>query len=449
MRRIALVLTGAVMMAVMLTINVSTALSVPQGSMDTSFGNSGNVTTDFGGGEDNARGIAIQPDGKLVTAGSAEDRSGPGWANDFALARYNSDGSLDTSFGNGGKVTTAFFGDSDDASDVALQDDGKIVVAGSTFNNVDSSWDVALARYNSDGSLDTSFGNGGKVVTDYSGGDDEARAVAIQQDGKIVAAGVNRQPPPGENEPSNYDFALARYNTDGSLDTSFDGDGKVTTDFAGWSDEAYAVALHEDGKIVAAGSAWDGTTVDVALARYNSDGSLDASLDGDGKVFTDFDSGWWDVAYDVALHEDGKIIAVGTTYYGDFALARYNTDGSLDTSFDGDGKITTDFDSGLADYANAVAVQQDGKIVAAGYTWNDTTGMSDQALARYNSDGSFDTKFNRGSGKVSTALGHGASIEDLAIQQDGKIVSAGRRINDATYYDFSLVRYQPQNGAGE
>ena len=107
MRRIALVLTGAVMMAVMLTINVSTALSVPQGSMDTSFGNSGNVTTDFGGGEDNARGIAIQPDGKLVTAGSAEDRSGPGWANDFALARYNSDGSLDTSFGNGGKVTTA------------------------------------------------------------------------------------------------------------------------------------------------------------------------------------------------------------------------------------------------------------------------------------------------------------------------------------------------------
>jgi uncharacterized delta-60 repeat protein len=326
MRRIALVLTGAVMMAVMLTINVSTALSVPQGSMDTSFGNSGNVTTDFGGGEDNARGIAIQPDGKLVTAGSAEDRSGPGWANDFALARYN---------------------------------------------------------------------------------------------------------------------------TDGSLDTSFDGDGKVTTDFAGWSDEAYAVALHEDGKIVAAGSAWDGTTVDVALARYNSDGSLDASLDGDGKVFTDFDSGWWDVAYDVALHEDGKIIAVGTTYYGDFALARYNTDGSLDTSFDGDGKITTDFDSGLADYANAVAVQQDGKIVAAGYTWNDTTGMSDQALARYNSDGSFDTKFNRGSGKVSTALGHGASIEDLAIQQDGKIVSAGRRINDATYYDFSLVRYQPQNGAGE
>ena len=337
MRRIALVLTGAVMMAVMLTINVSTALSVPQGSMDTSFGNSGNVTTDFGGGEDNARGIAIQPDGKLVTAGSAEDRSGPGWANDFALARYNSDGSLDTSFGNGGKVTTAFFGDSDDASDVALQDDGKIVVAGSTFNNVDSSWDVALARYNPDGSLDTSFGNGGKVVTDYSGGDDEARAVAIQQDGKIVAAGVNRQPPPGENEPSNYDFALARYNTDGSLDTSFDGDGKVTTDF----------------------------------------------------------------------------------------------------------------DSGLADYANAVAVQQDGKIVAARYTWNDTTGMSDQALARYNSDGSFDTKFNRGSGKVSTALGHGASIEDLAIQQDGKIVSAGRRINDATYYDFSLVRYHPQNGAGE
>ena|SRR5215208_6568873 len=137
MRRIVLVLTGALVMAVMLATNVSTALSAPDISMDTSFGNRGNVTTDFFGHEDDARGIAIQPDGKLVVAGSAEDTNTPGWFNDFALARYNSDGSLDTSFGNGGKVTTAFSDDSDSASDVALQRDGKIVVTGSVWNGSD------------------------------------------------------------------------------------------------------------------------------------------------------------------------------------------------------------------------------------------------------------------------------------------------------------------------
>jgi uncharacterized delta-60 repeat protein len=213
------------------------------------------------------------------------------------------------------------------------------------------------------GELDTSFDDDGMVTTDF-GGLDEALGVAIQADGKIVAAGRGT---------AVGDFALARYNRDGSLDTSFDGDGKVTTDFGSPFDVALGVAIQPDGRIVAAGTA---AGDDFALARYNRDGTLDTSFDGDGKVTTDF--GAMDAALGApAIQPDGKIVAAGyTTAGGDFALARYNRDGSLDTSFDGDGKVTTDFGSPF-DVAAGVAMQPNGRIVAAGGDGGDF------ALARY------------------------------------------------------------------
>ncbi len=318
--------------------------------------------------------VAIQADGKIVAAGSS--------SGDFALARFNADGSLDTSFDGDGKVTTAILSGDDVANSVAIQADGKIVAAGSSHNGSD--YDFALARFNIDGSLDTSFDGDGIVTTSIMSSSDFALSVAIQADGKIVAAGD-----------SSGDFALVRYNPDGSLDNTFDGDGKVTTDFLNGNDFARSVAIQSDGKIVAAGSCWTGPAHgdDFAVARYNADGSLDTSFDGDGKLTTHvvvLD----DEAYSVAVQSDGKIVVAGYTWNGptldfplvgtfDFAVVRYNPNGSLDTSFNGNGKVVTAVLSDN-DYATSVAVQADGKIVAAGYTWNGSS--IDFALVRYGRD---------------------------------------------------------------
>ena len=225
------------------------------------------------------------------------------------------------------------------------------------------------------GVLDPTFDSDGKVTTAFGSATDQAHAVAIQSDGKIVAAGYIWNG-------SNYDFALARYNTDGSLDASFGSGGKVTTAFGGATDQAYAIAIQSDGKVLVVGSASNGSNDDFALARYNSDGSLDASFDSDGRVTTDFGSAA-DVAYAVAIQSDGKIVVAGSASNGsndDFALARYNSDGSLDTSFGSGGKAMTAILS-ATDYAFAVAIQHDGKIVAAGSTSNGSN--DDFAVARY------------------------------------------------------------------
>src|SRR6185295_12934247 len=292
----------------------------------------------------------------------------------------------------------------DGAAAVALHADGKIVAVG--FAGVTSTGrDFALARYNTNGTLDTSFSADGKQNTDVGGAFDGATAMALQGDGKIVAVGFA-----GATSAA-HDFALARYDTDGSLDTSFSGDGKQTTDFGGL-DGASGVALQGDGKIVAVGTADESGVAQMALtkmalARYNTDGSLDTSFSADGKQATTFGGG--DAAVGVALQTDGKIVTVGTTEFGvssfsaqsGFALARYNTDGSLDTSFSGDGKQTTDF--GPFDAASDVAIQTNGKIVVVGIR-SDGMGNDDFALARYNPNGSLDTTFS-GDGKQTTGFG--------------------------------------------
>src|SRR5262245_54704514 len=217
------------------------------------------------------------------------------------------------------------------------------------------------------GSLDTTFSGTGKVLTDFSGSKDQAYDVAVQADGKVVAAGSVETTPGGG-------FALARYSLDGSLDATFDGDGKVRTSFAPTSVElGYALARQADGKYVVAGAAGipgSGTASDFALARYNIDGSLDASFDGDGKVMTDF-AALTDQAWAVAIQADGKIVAVGmtrspSTSKFDYALARYNPDGTLDPTFHGDGKVRFGL-GGTDEFAEAVAVQPDGKIVIGGF----------------------------------------------------------------------------------
>ena len=357
------------------------------------------------------------------------------------LSTIANDGDFDTTFGVGGKVITGFSSNSVDiAYQSAIQNNGKIVTAGGTGSQ------LALARYNTNGSLDMTFDDDGKVTTNIPGLFLVANTLSIQTDGKIVVAGRG-----------NGDFAVLRYNPNGLLDTSFDGDGIVITSIMSGGDVAYDIAIQTDGKIIVAGY---GSTASFAqhfaVVRYNSDGTLDTSLGGDGIVTTQVGtaSNAYSEAHSVALQNDGKIILGGfrsggnsTSTYDDFALVRYNADGSLDTSFDNDGIVTTNFDvnPGSVEKIESIFVQPNGKIVAAGHGFFGFFSDEDMALARYNSNGSLDTTFNT-NGKVKTRLGSGNEyLYDIAQQSDEKLVAVGRN-KDGLDTDALVVRYT-SNGA--
>jgi uncharacterized delta-60 repeat protein len=313
------------------------------------------VTTDFGGDYDWPADVALQPDGRIVAAGVEGDDSGLG--RDFALARYNADGSLDATFGSGGRVTTDFAGDVDDAQGVVLQPDGRIVVAGSAITG-SGGRDFAVARYLPNGSLDATFGASGVVTRNLLGNSDFVGGVALQPDGRIVVAGG-----------SGGDFAVLRFNSDGSPDSGFGFGGVALTDFGSGLTFGYAVALQPNRRIVVTGPT---AVLDFALARYKPNGGLDARFGFDGRVITDFEQDD-DIPYAVAVQSNGRIVVAGLAasaqgddaFDEDFALARYDRHGGLDPSFGGDGRVTTDTGGGN-DSAQAVALQADGKIVAAG-----------------------------------------------------------------------------------
>jgi uncharacterized delta-60 repeat protein len=354
------------------------------GTLDTTFGANGKVKTDFPGLAAVASSVVVQPDGKILVAGGAFPLFT--FAGDFELVRYNPDGSLDSSFGVGGIVTTSFPGQGSYAFALALQPDGKIIAAGTDFVNFSSedssNTDFGLERYNPDGTPDTTFGNGGQVTTDFDTFNDDAFSVLIQPDGKIVAVGDAKNPA------TFYDFAAVRYLANGTIDTTFGVAGKVRTDFdhAGL-DQARSAVLQPDGKIVAAGTAiWNNTlSQPFALARYNSNGTLDTTFDSDGKLFIDFGS-FDQTAYKVLLQPDGKIVTAGypntESSDSDFLVARSNPNGSLDTTFGVGGKVRTSFGD-LNGGAYGAVLQPDGKIVAVGFNATPTNNFSEFALARY------------------------------------------------------------------
>ena len=384
------------------------------GDLDPSFGAGGQVTTPILSGYDGASALVVQPDGKLVAAGHAYNAN-----NDtFALVRYNADGSLDGNFGTGGKVTTPF-GIGSAASAAVLQADGRLVAAGQTFTG--SRNQFALVRYLATGGLDSTFGTGGKVGTPIGSIDDEASALVVQPDGKLVAAGYS-------DRGGNTTFALARYNAAGSLDTSFGTGGKVTTAIGSTDDEVLALVLQPDGKLVAAGFTASAGNTAFALVRYNADGSLDTSFGTGGKVTTSIGS-VDDKAIALVLQPDGKLVAAGYSKGGSniaFALARYNADGSLDASFGTAGKVTTAVES-IDDAAFALLLQPDGKLVAAGYA-NDGSN-EDFAVVRYSADGSLDASFGAGGKVVTQIAGTFGEANALVLQADGKLVAAGYSYN--------------------
>jgi len=417
----------------------------PPGAFDTGFGDAGSLSTTDLGYTECGQAVAVQADGKVVVAGYGESCSCSGY--DFVVARYNTDLTLDATFGTGGVVYTDIEYGYDYARSVAIQSDGKIVVAGHGYSCSSYGEDFAVVRYLADGQLDSSFGSGGIVMTDL-GGMDYAHGVAIQSDGKVVVAGYSQS-----SCSCASDFAAVRYNADGSLDTSFDTDGIVTTDLGGYSDRAYGVAIQSDGKVVLGGQ----TDVncgyyDFAAVRYDSNGSLDTAFDGDGTVVTTASSYSYDYGRAVAVQSDGKILLAGYTDANcsgyDFAVIRYGSDGQLDTSFDTDGIATTHVgpDTYDNDYAQAVAVRSDGSIVVAGYTETcSCTYEIDFATVRYTSTGALDTAFDA-DGIVTTDFQDGDDYgQGLAVESDGAVVAAGYSCT-ASGYDFAVARLEQDGG---
>jgi uncharacterized delta-60 repeat protein len=418
--------------------SASQALTVtvhgPPGSLDTSF-SGGVVTTPVGTSEDYAEAMAVQPDGKVLVAGRA--RAGAG--DDFALVRYERDGSLDTSFGTGGKVTTEIGSQNDAAYAIALQPDGKILLAGLT-DIATNNTDFALVRYNPDGSRDTGFGTQGVVVTPIGTGADKAYAIVLQPDGKIVVGGESSTTSTG------VDFALARYNPDGSLDTSFGEGGKVVTPIqAGTTrDSIYALILQDVGgekRIVAAGG-----ETDFVLARYTASGALDTSFGAGGKLFDLFGSTSIGSAEALALTQDGKLIVAGHIN-NDLVLARVNPDGGLDTLFGTAGRVTTPLSASDWDRATAVALQADGKLVVGG--WAGSSSNGDFALVRYEASGALDSSFGN-AGKVVMPVGVGTRHDEaqaVALQADERVpvvrILLAGSTNASSGHDFAVARYWP------
>ena len=389
------------------------------GDLDTSFGVGGRVVTDVSDytGE-SGQDVALQRDGKILVAGYAV-RSSDG-TSDFVVLRYNSDGSLDTSFGVDGKVLTDFGNANNLAHAIALQLDGRIIVAGRAYTSGVSNF--AVARYDVNGNLDPSFGIQGKTTINFKGKGNKAlfswvKDIAIQFDGRIVLAGE-----------ADAKLGLARVNTDGSIDPQFGVNGKTIVDLSGGGgggSSAYTVAIQivdSEERIVTAGYAAPRRgSIDFGLARFKADGTLDNSFDGDGKVITDF-AGGEDSAKGIVIDASNRIVVAGTCGGINFALARYNTNGTLDSTLDGDGKLNTDF-FGSLDQGESVAIQPDGKIVVAGVARTPST--NDFALTRYNSDGTLDSSFGN-NGKLTTNFsGQGSHAYALAMQSDNKIVLAG------------------------
>jgi len=350
------------------------------------------------------------------------------------------------------RVTTDLSNNWDTARSVAVQSDGKIVVAGDASVGGGK---FALARYNTNGTLDTTFGSNlnGKVIETIGDGNSTAYSVAIQSDGKIVGVGDSYN-----SSTNKFYFTVVRYNTNGTLDDTFDGDasmpnssgnGIVTTAIENDGSMAFAVAIQSDGKIVVAGQSSNTTTYynNFAVARYTSTGALDTNFSGDGKVYVDINSSANDYATSVAIQPNGGIVAAGTVYTNlttryDIALIRFTTSGTPDSGFGTGGIVITDFD-GQNDTGTSVATQSDNNIVVAANV--STSSYHDTfSLARYNGGtGALDGGFGTG-GKVTTSIANNnwEYANAVTIDANGKIVAAGTTYSPVTnYYDFALVRY--------
>ncbi len=403
------------------------------GTLDNTFGTGGKVGVIPNAADEMINAVAVQTDQKIVVAGNNIAAS----TSQFLVVRYKTDGTPDSTFGTNGRFKTFVnTGANENAYAVVIQGDTSIYVGGAAGD------DFAVMKLRANGTLDTSWNHNGKVVTPFGSSKVGALSMAMQPDNKIVAAGFAKVG-------SKTYFALARYKTDGSLDTTFDADGKLTYHIgAAQQDSGIALVIQPDGKIIVGGISFNDNDNDFALVRLNANGSEDNTFGTEGKVTTDFVTNN-DQLTSLALQSDGSIIAGGTASDGTstfFALARYDSTGTLDAGFGGGGTgtVTTSFGTGY-DLLNALTLQTDGSIVAAGST-NSPPGGS-FALVRYTGAGVLDNSFGNG-GKVTTAEGSaGGAANAVVMQADGKIL-AGGRTNNSLHRGFALNRYIGGGGTG-
>lgn len=345
------------------------------------------------------------------------------------IVSFAQHGTLDTTFNGNGKVLTAFGEFNSSVNSLAIQPDGRIIAAGAVFNHVDSQF--GLTRYNTDGSLDTTFGMGGKVVSDFSVSKMSLNSIVLQSDGKIIGGGIIY------NNYTDAQFVLARYNSNGTLDTTFETDGIII----GSSFHISSVILQSDGKIIVAGFSFVGSSRNFQMYRYNNGGDVDTSFGVSGIVTTPI--GGKDFAHDVALQTDGKIILSGAShnssgeYNSDFAIVRYHVNGTLDTTFGTSGIKIIDIDD--IDEARSVKIQTDGKIVLTGWSYSSSGSPYFYKIMRLLANGNLDTNFGT-DGTVITPVSFGVSSESIEIQNDGKIISAGSYSNGG-YNDIAMTRH--------
>lgn len=400
------------------------------GSLDSSFGLNGvgSYCLPIGTGVNVTDG-SFQSNGKIIQLFFD-------YTNPINLIRWNENGTIDTSFGPNGIVTygniVPFVNGGYYTFKMAVQSDDKIIIMGlqqnNTFNN--GYW---VARLLPDGALDTTFnGTGYKDVT-FGSIQDRATCVALQADGKILLGGTSGN--------TAQFFSVARLNSDGSYDTSFDGDGKVQIPFSGSESFVESMAVQDDGKIILGGYTVGGAK-DFALARINSNGSLDTTFGVNGKVVTDLLVSYSTIIRDILIEPNGKIIVAGIYSFefdGRFCMVRYNANGSIDTSFGSNG-LTVDTNYYASYYFN-IARQIDGKIITAGNVFYPSF-----IISRYNTNGTIDTSFGL-DGYVNAIPDIGAGASNILIQPDNKIVAVG----DTVTYDnegnsqqcLAIVRLNP------
>ncbi|MEO6334967.1 MAG: hypothetical protein ABIO91_08295, partial [Pyrinomonadaceae bacterium] len=415
-----------VVLSLMVFFVATSIFAAGAGDLDPTFGTGGKVyavPANFMPAED----VAVQADGKLVLVGSTV---GPDMTQDFGIVRLNANGSPDTGFGSNGLLTISFDpGANEMATAVVIQSDGKIVVAGSAQSGA-TGWDWGVIRINTNGTLDTSYNSpNGKAKINFSG-EDFANDMIIQPDDKVVITGTVRVNP-------NKDIAIARLTTSGVLDTTFVGPaGRVFIDISGNEDESFALARQSDGSLIMAGRSAGLNGGDFLLVRMTSAGAIDTAFGFGGAVLTPIGT-QNDSAYSVAMQPDGKIVAAGIANSGSFdeaAFARYTSTGALDTTFDGDGKVSYDIRASNSDVIRSVLIQTDGKIVGGGASGGSFI------LVRLKTSGALDPTFGIG-GKVATNVAPSNSgAHSAALQADGKIVAVGDGGGPGTF-GFTAARF--------
>lgn len=433
---------ASVLLALALLVPASAAPAAVPGELDPSFGIGGKVQAPFGP-ESFAGGVAVQADGKILVTGAPQGSQG------FSVARLLPSGNLDPSWGSGGVATTPL-GEFSFAEDVAVQPDGKVVVVGEAPGPENE--DFAIVRYLSNGEPDPSFGDGGIVILPVGALGDQAHSVAIGPGGRIAVVGVAELPSFRDT------VGVAMLESDGTPEAAFAGDGTTTIQTeSGEDDRGEGVAFQPDGKIVIADSTGAGGGDGFTLIRLGLDGKTDSSFGGDGIVETpipgegEVESGR---VSDVVIQPDGKIVGGGygfdyigepPEYVGKFAIARYLPNGELDPSF-GSGGIVGVRLPGLHSYGRALGLAADGKLILGGTHDVSEVPLEEHeapALVRFNPNGSLDSGFGKG-GIVLGSLGAGVeeeSLEALALQPDGKIVTTGDRYQEPGGLSGIVSRY--------